>query len=205
MRTKSQPLHALNLIFQEIRIIIGNPALSIPLGNSISLSPAAHSDIHLSPVYPTAPDASLTVLHFCALQNDPTEPANSALNGRNQTLNGAQKTVNPRIFSCYYDRRLPTCCHLVSHLEPSRGSGLCDAAKTDDFDATRTHCAGSIAPSVSAGAPLLTLGASRVPSVPSSLFQLLLRLRAPGTRMFPSWRSIPFLITMAMSCWTCAP
>jgi hypothetical protein len=55
----------------------------------------------------------------------------------------------------------------VSPFEPFRGACLCDAGRTDDFNATWTR-------------------ATKVPGVPSSHFQLLLRLRVSGTRMFPS-------------------
>jgi hypothetical protein len=88
--------HTLNLIFQEIRAILGSDlTLSIPLENSKSSAPAADSDIHLSPVHPVALHRCLAVLHFCVLRNDPTEPAKPALNGKNQVLNGAQKRRNP--------------------------------------------------------------------------------------------------------------
>ena len=68
----------------------GGLAFSSLVDKSKGISTILRYDIHLTRTYRKALDA----LHILRrLQNDPTEPRNSALNGENQPLNGAPTQI----------------------------------------------------------------------------------------------------------------
>jgi hypothetical protein len=99
---KSHPIEALALIFRERRTIFSSDPTSPTLPDT-SKSPqlSDHFDTHLSPVYSSAHHALPTLLHFRVLQNDPTEPAKSTLNGENQPLNGAHNRGTQEYFPVF--------------------------------------------------------------------------------------------------------
>ena len=72
----------------------GGAAFSSLADKSRGLSTALRYDIHLSRTYRRSLQ-ELYRLRGTRLQNEPTEPPKSQLNGKNQALNGDQKQENP--------------------------------------------------------------------------------------------------------------